>query len=572
MKHTLTTLLFLILFNSYDGKCQTFQMKKWWIHNNVINTTNQTSVADIRSGTNIIGPSNSIYDKNLALKFYVSNNQVRSANGTLLITLNASFTCKEYSIVPFIGQDACSNEKYYVFYHSYQVLNFGLKYVVIQIDKNTGIASLLGGENTAFSGSLAIDGYYGVYGAIAVGKEINGKRFLYYISGNNNTGSVRKFEISKTATLTGGVSSGINIYNSPSILYNSLELDLSPDGSKLGWGASHETIHYVYGYALYLDNLGQFEGTLKQFLISMPSSNFPTVRANIVKGVEFNDGGNVLFLGFGNISSIYAGIFEINLVSNTIFKIPNSFNYSTSQIERGSDGRMYVGNTTSTGSQLNSFSQTSPYLFGSPINVPLQKEIITDIFLPTQYNSFLPDQIDGEDYDLMQNNLSPIVYDIVTDITLNGVNYWQGLNNNNPYSKPIINVAGSITVNGILSLENMNLKFNSSSNIEVDGGILFIDGSTLESINCAMMWPGIRVRNGGIVVLASNYGLVPTDNVIKDAVVGIDALGISVKIDVNHTKFIANESDIYLNNVASTNFGTINSLTPNILIRNTVVR
>lgn len=182
------------------------QMKKWWIHNNVINTSTFSINADVKAGTNLIGAANSLYDKNLNLKFYVSNAQIRSANGTLLCPLNIGWATLEYAIVPFIDMNPCSDEKYYVFYHFIGTSSYGLRYRIIQVDKTTGIASSVGNEITAFSGSTPIGNSYGPHGSIAVGKEINKKRYLYYLSGRNLDGALRKFEIVKSNSINSGVS------------------------------------------------------------------------------------------------------------------------------------------------------------------------------------------------------------------------------------------------------------------------------------------------------------------------------------------------------------------------------
>lgn len=98
------------LLNSSLLPAQSPQMKKWWIHNYHIKTTNQSIVSDVKVGTSLNGPSNSIYDKNQQLIFYVNNKEVRAANGSLLVTLNTGFHNHEYTIVPFIGMEACNEE------------------------------------------------------------------------------------------------------------------------------------------------------------------------------------------------------------------------------------------------------------------------------------------------------------------------------------------------------------------------------------------------------------------------------------------------------------------------------
>ncbi len=458
----------------------------------------------------------------------------------------------------FVGMDGCNEEKYYIFYHSNSTPNYGLKYVVIQINKATGGCSLAQSESYAFSDNISNIGTSAPYGAIAVGTENNNRRFLYYIVGNNYLGAIRKFTISKS-----GISSPSVIYNSSSVLYNATEFDLSPDGGKLAWGASHSDINHQYNYVLYLGASGEFNGVIKSFLFSTTL----TSHADAIKGVEFSDDGNLLFFGFPN-PDVEKGIYVINLINNLRQKITNSENYGFSNIERGANGRFYVGEISSTSSWLNSFSQISPYSFATPLSIPLQRYFLNAINLPNKNFAFLPDQIDGEDYDVILNKISPISFDIASNVSISGIQFWNG--NTNPYSKSNINVSSLISVNfgGALVIKDMTMSFGSVGHIDVNGGLLFINSSTLKSIDCSLMWPGITVRNGGLVVFGSDFNTNPNNSVVKDAIVAVNSVGSTNKIDINHVNFIANENDVYLFNSAPSNLATESELTPNTLVRN----
>ena len=541
-------------------------MKKWWIHNYEIKTTNQSIVSDIRLGTTSNGPSNSIYDKNQQLVFYLNNKQVRSSNGSLLATLNTGFHNHEYSIVPFIGMEACNDERYFIFYHSVNNINFGLRYIVVKVNKATRVASLDLNETWAHIGTVPIGNSFSPYGGIAVGRELNGKRFLYYTYGNDQTGAIVKLELTKPNNSNLGISPPTIIYNSWAVLYNVMELELSQDGTKLAWGASSTLQNYQSAYVIYLNSLGNYSGVMKQYLLSNINSSF----CNSLKGVEFNDNGSMLFIGFP-AGGTAMGIYTINLSSNTVQKIPNSDNYAFSSLERGADGRIYVGLVNQSSSILNSFSQTFPYSFGTAISLPLQRWFITNPvnpFMFTDYYTYLPDQIDGEDYEVIPNKISPIAFDINSPVTITGIQYWNG--NSNPYSKASINVANDININqgGALAINNMNIKFNLNGRINVNGGILIVDASVFEAIDCSIMWPGINVQNGGIVIFSGLFSQTQTECIIKDAVVGINSNGALNKVDVNHVRFEQNENDVFLFNSAPTNLATISSLSPNTLVRN----
>jgi len=543
-------------------------MNYWWVYGNstynVLNTSGggsaQQSTPLASSPASQVGAANSIYDKNGSLVFFVSNGKIISPNGTVIATIFTDlYLTSEISIVPDPNNDQCNPiDKYYVFFHgnnSTGGYGCGLYYSLVEKNKTNGSLAVAA-NNTRVT---PVPQYAPpVHGSIAVGKMgKDGKRFLYYLGGFNNVyGFLYKITISKA-----GVSSPqLLLSNNTSFLYNSMELELSNDGTKLAWGACHTSVTTTYLYIISLNSLGDYSGIYKTYSLPMPFQYLPY---EAVKGIEFNSSGTKLFFAHGISnrnpppSGFWGGVFVMDLSTDVYTLIPNTVDLGSSQLEMGKDGMLYAGHCRELVGTPNSINNSyfgvinpnSLVRLSQNINIPPQGR---DIFVSTTQERFadalLPDQIDGENYSSLINSFSTITYDITSNYSINSVSNWSNIIN--PFNnKQTIVVNGTIEINSgaTLSITDLNFQFYSNGKIVVrNGAKLIVNGCLLEAVNCQLMWPGIIVENGGTIQV--NGSATNSKSTIKDALNAITVSGLSTRTVLQNCNFEQNENDIILNN------------------------
>ncbi len=354
------------------------------------------------------GACNGAYDGSGNLLFYINGNQVvqPGVKGTTFALPGFGYPLgetkyrsyhigAEIAIVPVPG--AC-NEFYIIYYISMADLAVGsIGYVKI----NAGVApytmtnaTFTQAVGSTFPNAFSLPGGApnSPNGGIAVSKVVSGagtatKRFLYITETSGisryditNTGITNKQVVVNTSTtgFTGfGGSSGAG--------FNTCELELSDDGTKLAWG--------FYNQSVYIISLNATTG------IYTPSSLvIKTIPSNGIAGLEFDATGNNLFICTDLTGSGVGGLYKTATSgSGTPVLVGAMGDLSGTQLERAKNGRIYGVRNASGVLSLVGLDPNSTTPFATALVTNLAAG--TNIQHTGWYACYcLPDQIDGEDY------------------------------------------------------------------------------------------------------------------------------------------------------------------------------
>ncbi len=388
--------LTLLMIFAVAGKilAQT-QMKCWYFPSHQIDMTIPlpSIVAIPGAPSHLSTSSNGIYDTQKKLQFNVAGLSILNKSQTTLANINGDFMyTPEIAIVPFPDNDGCSQNKYYIFNSvpggtTHVLLNYSV------VDMNA--SSCLG--SPILTSTTIADISEGRMGGIAVGKQVNGVRFIYFSGGAFNSFSSAGARIYKASISSSGISVPQLIFHDQSgnLDFETSEMDLSPDGRQLAIASNanfygmppNNSRYYIVG----LNSSGDWDNLpAKHFNVGVVPDNTGGGR-----GVEFyrdNTGNTKLLVSAGT-----NGLYMINPLSPAVgqYQIPNSGNYGSSQIELGSNGYMYAGSSTKVAA-IDIVSQSIPF-FNTASDISLPPTFIDNSLDPKFYT--LPDQIDGEDYE-----------------------------------------------------------------------------------------------------------------------------------------------------------------------------
>jgi hypothetical protein len=179
MKTTfLFTLIGLVLFNTVNSQTQ---LRKWYHAPEEIDITGipiTNSFITLTSGSPFL--VNGIYDLNGKLVCDLINSTFRiKKNNQIIGSLSSASgsTTRECSIVPFPNTTSCDENKFYVFYCTKGTPPIN------DVELRGGVLNMNTYAYTEFSSPIFTENDNGTFGGIAVGKEINGQRFLYFCFG-----------------------------------------------------------------------------------------------------------------------------------------------------------------------------------------------------------------------------------------------------------------------------------------------------------------------------------------------------------------------------------------------------
>ncbi len=554
-------LLLLALLIVSNINAQT-QLEKWYISGKEIDMTSSPAAIAATYGSSMIndnGPQNAMYDENGDLQFYVNGSRIFDKfdviQGSISSSsINIGYERAEFTIVPYLDNNSCRN-KYYLFYADSYTANgnktIGLFGKSIEVNKATSaltIQNLNSGAalTSIFDPAANFSGIHAL-SSIAVSNIKNGKRYLYWVAGfnasgvtyTNYTGKVSKVEISTpTISNPSGLSAATNLSLPSSVkCFSAGEADLSDDGTKLVWGCSRiSTGNYAEFYILNLNGNGDY-------------SSFSTFSSTVqnaglaLRGVEFTTDAKKLFYTTGGTTSSTGGVYVRNLVNNTDAYVASSVTFSGSQIERGTNGIMYVakvGTIAGIDPTTNTFS--GPSLAVSPPKYP---------------NGFvLPDQIDGCNYD---NFLFPTTSFDQTVFTASGNATWTQTSNPIKTNGQPIRIQNTLRFTGgagtNITLNGMTFEFGENAKMILDPGVkVTLYNSTLKAFDCAMMWDGIEVSDNATLYSNSTpTAYNPVGTFILDAHAGISTSKDtnkphSIKLDIQMTQFDRNHQHIVLIN------------------------
>ncbi|MCG9879813.1 MAG: T9SS type A sorting domain-containing protein [Bacteroidia bacterium] len=514
--------MFIIL--SLSANAQT-QLKKWYINSYEYDMTNTTPTS-IPLSNGQTGAANGIYDINGDVQFYINGNTIYDRFNNPNITNLPAFNIQEVSIVPFFNNDPCHN-KYYVFYeYHYPPVYGSLQYVIVDVNRDTWGLTI----STPF---YMLHGVVATGGALAIGNVVNSnERYLYYAYGTNYNTNLVKFTIMNPnpSYPNGVVLPGNTLLTSTSNSYSApdFELDLSPDGSKIAWGGGLNGDIYVFN----LDANGNSPNLISALTLPNSTSIFKT-------GIEFNNDATKLYAGSGGKSGSLDGIYVKDLGNNNP---PNLISgtqiYGAGQIERAYNGLVYI----TSGNDMIGIDQTTDLLVTN-----------SQIALPGFNNYFLPDQLDGTNYDDLLNN--EMIYDINNYLVQSGTHIWEPLNN------PFGNTSNPVKVKDFLhfisstpgvftqvTIKNMVFEFGDNADMVIGNSArVILENTTLKSVDCAVMWKGITLNDNANLTTTNNS--IGQYSIIQDALTGISGSGLDFRLTVHgNTLFKANQDDIRLTN------------------------
>ncbi len=317
------------------------------------------------------------------LMFYVQNDVIYDQKGNYIESLKGwqdfpvtPSSClvrpkDEIGIAPVPG----SCDQFYIFYLKQEgctwspLIGLGLFYAVISVDTwdhpNNPV--------TIISNGNFLKEYHGAYdGGFAISKLTNeDTRTLYVVADDQiDRYSISSSGVTFVATDVTGIDS------------ETMEVDLSPDGTKLAWGT-------LFDHKVYVSDITSIGGPPSYpNVYILPNSSLG------VKGVEFNADGSQLY------GSQY-GLFNINFSNSNISYLNTDGEYSGTSLELAKDGKIYLAENDGDLVALDpSTNSITPFL-------PATKLRYSDY---GHYVYTLPDQIDGEDYSYFFGSKRPVGY------------------------------------------------------------------------------------------------------------------------------------------------------------------
>ena len=497
--------------------------------------------------------SNSAVDKNGNIVFYVINTVgkllIYDKTNTLIYSENP-WSGKYINEIPIIKRGNCG---YYdiVIGDKILVYNQTLNIIDTWNAAYQWYSNSYGESNLTYlnlgSGSIELQGY-----CYAVRNKSNGEYYnLYTLSGNHKSGGTNGKAINlisrkvnyKTNSVV--IESKVELGNVQNPNSNETfswylsEMEVSPDGSKLAF-ADDNTI-YVYS----LNTDGSIGSKYYEYMY-----NYQVTMARI-GGLEFSADNKYLTFSICN-SGTNSKVGIIDFYDNSSVLIYNSGEYVNSQIELGRDGNLYLSSTNYmakiniNSNDISTSTITNKLALTNPINIGY---IDND-------NNFgirtLPDQIDGFDNSLGYTAIENF------NTTSNGVwdKYTNPITNNSPYPNNYngpVKILKSLVINHDITINGLTFEFADNAKLIITNGAkLTLNGCTLKGLECSQMWNGISIINNEgpnysqlIMNKDANYNV----SEIRDAFIGIKAVGNKVKLDVQYSNFSFNEYDIFASNI-----------------------
>ncbi len=535
-KHkSLLLLAWVLVVNAYG---QT-QLKKWYCGSKAIDMQTTPVVSSSLTGTNN-GASNIITDDDGDVLFYCKNTgtvgnykiEIYGKNNNLLTDFPIS-SCDagqntELPIVPVIENNPCQ-KRYYLFYKQYyncdEVLpkEVGLfaKIITYNIGSGTITIENVNRKLNTMGTNMNISNF-----ALAASQSSAGFRFLFFLDNG-----LKRIDIETYNPTNQGLGSEIILETDPAYIYKSAELDLSPDGTKIAWSPlqsqSQSSDYYIFK-TFALPNQG---------LIAKKTIVFPNSIHRIC-GVEFSDDNQNLFVTSGARSAIGSGegVYVLKNGFVNVQYISGTELLGASQLERGYNGNIFVAGANG----IAAINQLVPVpILLTPPSTPILSQsvnILSPLGLPLTF-FILPDQIDGENYDLSAAD----DYDVDYFYANNYFNWDGSMNSLSGKTKARIKSGISFQSNGTFFISNMNLELGADAEIVVNSGAsLYLTNVQLSSNGCGddIGWKGIRVEDGGALIINGTK--------IKDANTAIGLKGLSCALTADNNIFELNKIGITL--------------------------
>lgn len=553
--HSFLILLFVILIN--NAFAQVLQQRTWVVSDRMLWFSPQAApqVAPVNkhtfSSTVKSGAVNAISDQSGNLFFYIRGYIIYDANHNVIGSLpdpgqdNLDSTvcvAGEVAIVPFVETGSCTN-RYYIFYMHMDrgAKTVSLRAKIATVDIQTLAVTitdhLYGGSPTNLATSPFMPmGNYDWFGSggLAASKEMDGKRYLYFVSGRK----VQRITITNDHATNYGLSTAANLglpYGG--LFFNTTQAQLSDDGTKLAWSSGDtigftETRYYIIG--IHATHKG-WDGTVDTF-VAPAGAHFSMFSA---RGVCFNDAGTKLFVTSGySFSAPFSdkhGIYVYDLATGIGTLIPNTNKYGSSQLAKAANGLIYARSDH----DIRGIDPTTELLVDSiPISIDADSA-------QSWWVKYMPDQINGE-----EPGNTP---DLGIDMDITTTTGFDGLGDPTPL---VLRIKNSLNVTGIgtkLTLKDMTVEFGEGATLNLAPGTsLDLIGCTMKALNvqqCSTankMWRGIVANSttDSIKIEIMDFSF------IQDAYTGVDVSGSRVHLSLSGCTMQANEFGVKVSNGA----------------------
>lgn len=516
---------------------------------------------------------NSVYDGKGRPLFFVSNWQIFDGFGKYISNVgcipdpfgqcnNSDFNT-EYPIVPCMESPNSCLKRYYLFYTNVDITNGNVKLFVklVKVDNNTGTVTVEDVKNadgtrriiaSTPSGSASINNWQAT--GLAVGKvkrtilsnnpnDYIDERYLYWIAGSVQKISIRNVDASDFGIGNPNVIFALN--NNPNFQFQTLEADLSHDGTKLLWGSSTANSFQQNYYYIGLNGAGNWDGNTQNIFSIITTTPNP----QILKGVEFSSDGQRIFVTTGGDNNISHGIYTkvLSPINASFQLISGTRDYGMSQLELASNGLIYAASANNTSPSYAGVDQNS---LAFPVGVI--NSVSSNIGGGSNYYC-LPDQIDGENYD---NSLFDFYdfYNLSFSQFTNPTNTMLFTPTSNVLNLgAVTKIAGTMSFTGFTIpgqppvinkyvFHDMTFLMAKDAKIIVGNNmILELVNCTFQSADCAEMWNGIEVTGNGTII---SFQTTTAGTKILDAKTGILVSGGNAKISIYGVTFNRNSTHL----------------------------
>lgn len=575
----------LLLFNCYALQAQ---MQKWILPPYFINNINTPPDAALLPTAaypgyegSISDPqvSNAWYDDNGKLVFFVIDHKVFNNKAELEFDLGAfplvpagteigiipvPNTCDEYYIISTAITPNGGDCFHYVIITATRIK------VLHNFNPNTKLQKI--SEQTLLNQNVPCKN---ISPLIAVSPLIaNETRFLYI----RNYGDVYKFEVNSTS-ITEDINFYQNINNTITAAFFCNDFYANhPPGVEM---ELHLNTNLTYTLAIPCINHILLINLDTDGTAILSANKINTVGGEIV-GLEFSPDGSQLYFTLNDSSTFgannnFINVLNVNTLTISPFTLsPDDSGFSLSCIETAADGSLYFAKYNNSNSM--SFVQLINPNTPNPANATTVATLTLANSLTNGTPYFLPDQIDGENY----NNsvyrapaaccehpnpidTAPTVFD-AQNFTVTANATWT--QNNNPLDNTnAIRIQNNLVVTSgaTLTLQNIQIEFGVNGRIVVQPNAqLILDNATLtNSTVCGMMWQGVRVLGPGIGVNRGlngnglpNYGslVMKEKSLIENALIGVAAMDMPIMdLDYLHTSLL----NIPIGNQNTTSFSSL---------------
>lgn len=305
--------------------------------------------------------------------------------------------------------------------------------------------------------------------------------------------------------------------------------------------------------------------------------------ASYYKGLEFSPDGNYIY--YTNFIAPYVGCFDLTNFSTPVHvslpQVTSPIDYRVGYLELGKDGKIYMAQANGLSTIDNPYSPSTSTFTALPIsftNTLQYQHFSTNTLQEKSYA--LPDQIDGENLDflVLDQTSSCCVrytsydlefYGTASDPLVTIAQTWSPGVGNNPWNDVdgIIFVQNELRINSgyTITMIGLNFKFAPNARMVIEKNArVTSNGSIFTSLDCdGLMWKGVEVWGTPSVSHALpnnvNYGYINLINnsEISNALTGITTCARDVNnnyiLSLSGGYVLANNSD-FINNRIDVDF------------------